>query len=57
MYKYIQGVQQKIISNFEGQYPTLSFNKNHQKYTNITPYNVCNFDNYQFLTGLLGRNY
>ena len=27
----------KNISNFEGQYTTFSFNKNHQKYTNITP--------------------
>ena len=33
----ISGVLQKIISNFEGQYPTFSFNKNHQKHTNITP--------------------
>ena len=33
----LQGVLQKSISNFEGQYPTFSFNKNHQKYTNITP--------------------
>ena len=27
----LQGVQQKSISNFEGQYPTFSFNKNHEK--------------------------
>ena len=33
---YIQGDLQKIISNFEGQYPTFYFNKNHQKYPNIT---------------------
>ena len=28
---------QKSISNFEGQYPTFSFNKSHEKYTNIRP--------------------
>ena len=32
----IQRVLQKSISNFEGEYPTFSFNKNYQKYTNIT---------------------
>ena len=26
----LQGVLQKSVSNFEGQYPTFSFNKNHQ---------------------------
>ena len=34
----IQGVQQKSISNFEGQYATFSFNKNHQIYRSMTPY-------------------
>ena len=43
----MQGVQQKSISNFEGQCPTFSFNRIHQKYTNIVPYE-CNFDNYRF---------
>ena len=28
----IQGVLQKSISSFEGQYPTFSFNKNHQNH-------------------------
>ena len=30
-------VLQKSTSNFEGRDPTFAFNKNHQKYTNITP--------------------
>ena len=30
----VQGVLQKSISNFEGQYLTFSFNKNRQIYTN-----------------------
>ena len=34
---YIEGVQQKRTSNFEGQYRRFSFNKNHQRYTNTTP--------------------
>ena len=33
----IQGVLQKSIFNFKGQYPTFSLKKNHQKYTNIIP--------------------
>ena len=41
------GCPQKSTSNFEGQCPTFSFNKIHQKYTNIIPYK-CNFDNYRF---------
>ena len=33
----IQGVLQKSIFNFKGQYPTFALKKNHQKYTNIIP--------------------
>ena len=33
---YIQGVLQKSVTKFEGQYPTFSFNKNYQIYINIT---------------------
>ena len=36
MFRHMQGVPQKSLSKFEGQYPTVSFNKNHQKNPNIT---------------------
>ena len=31
------GCPAKGISKFEGKYPTFSFNKNYQKYTNLLP--------------------
>lgn len=31
--RYIQGVLQKCVSNFERQYPIFFFYENHQKYT------------------------
>ena len=35
--RHIQGVLQKSIFNFEGQYPTFCSNKNYEIYTNKTP--------------------
>ena len=32
------GCEIHFTSEFEDQYPTFSFDKNHQIYTNITPY-------------------
>ena len=49
----IQGVQQKSISNFEGQYATFSFNKNHQIYRSMTPYPLPLFSTNE----LFGRKY
>ena len=41
-----QGITSKIISNFEGQYLTFSFNKNHQVSTKIKV--ICDIASFQF---------